>query len=169
MNWEFIEYIDCISSMCVDCIGGGITQQTYLSNLKLMIPKMSELLADPELGPYEVECGFPKRKHGMKLQEKHLCSKCKWQTCCELPRPPRVYKCSDFEPQPEQFKVEPGELKYCKEHRTIHCSCQQREIDRLKAENKRLREALKPIYEHCKNNMQICGIVEQAKAALKGN
>ena len=110
MNEEFIKYMDLIATMCVDCIGGGITQQTYLSNLKLMIPKMSELLADPELGPYEVECGFPKRKHGMKLQEKHLCSKCKWQTCCELPRPPRVYKCSDFEPQPEQFKVEPGEV-----------------------------------------------------------
>ena len=160
-----------------------------------------------------------------------------------------------YKPEP---KPEPGELKYCKEHRTIHCSCQQREIDRLTtklakphfgmadaraealtkqiaawtaevalandnlrtiqtakerrleaelehyrkraiefsndvkkveaelaesktlteiacslledadAENKRLREALKPIYEHCKNNMQICGIVEQAKAALKG-
>ena len=36
------------------------------------------------------------------------------------------------------------------------------------AKERRLREALKPIYEHCKNNMQICGIVEQAKAALKG-
>ena len=31
-------------------------------------------------------------------------------------------------------KAEPGELKYCKEHRTIHCSCQQREIERLEAE-----------------------------------
>lgn len=36
----------------------------------------------------------------------------------------------------EQAEPEAGELKYCKEHRTIHCSCQQREIDRLTAENK---------------------------------
>ena len=33
-------------------------------------------------------------------------------------------------------KAEPGELKYCKEHRTIHCSCQQREIERLEAKLK---------------------------------
>ncbi len=48
MNEEFIKYIDLISTMCVDCIGGGITEKTYLSNLKLMIPKMSELFADKE-------------------------------------------------------------------------------------------------------------------------
>ena len=62
MNEEFIKYIDLISTMCVDCIGGGITEKTYLSNLKLMIPKMSELFADKELGPFDIECGFPKRK-----------------------------------------------------------------------------------------------------------
>jgi len=37
----------------------------------------------------------------------------------------------------------PGELKYCKEHRTIHCSCQQREIDRLESENTQLRDGYK--------------------------
>lgn len=36
-----------------------------------------------------------------------------------------------------------------------------KEIDRLK-------KALIPLYEHCKNNMQICGIVLQAKQALEG-
>ena len=61
-------------------------------------------------------------------------------------------------------KVE-AELAESKTLTEIACSL----LEDADAENKRLREALKPIYEHCKNNMQICGIVEQAKAALKGN
>jgi len=60
-------------------------------------------------------------------------------------------------------KVE-AELAESKTLTEIACSL----LEDADAENKRLREALKPIYEHCKNNMQICGIVEQAKAALKG-
>ncbi len=39
-------------------------------------------------------------------------------------------------------KWEKAGLSYCKEHRTIHCSCQQKEIDRLEAENKELKEKL---------------------------
>jgi uncharacterized protein YcfL len=47
------------------------------------------------------------------------------------------------------------ELRYCKEHRTIHCSCEQRVIDRqarlienLEAENKRLKENLEKYGRH---------------------
>ena len=70
VNEKFIEYVDLISTMCVDNVAGGITDITFLGNIRLMIPKMSALLADKELGPYDIECGFPKRKHGMKLQRK---------------------------------------------------------------------------------------------------
>lgn len=40
----------------------------------------------------------------------------------------------------DKSEPEPTKLNYCKEHRTIHCSCQQKEIDRLAAENKVLKE-----------------------------
>lgn len=33
-------------------------------------------------------------------------------------------------------------LNYCKEHRTIHCSCQQKQIEQLQAENEQLRALL---------------------------
>ena len=69
-NHEFFKYVDLIVTMSVDLAAGGITEGTYLSNLKLMLPKMSELLADKELGPYDIECGFPKRKDGLKLHPK---------------------------------------------------------------------------------------------------
>ena len=44
-NEKFTKYVDLIYAMCIDCI---ITDATFLSNLKLMIPKMSDLLAEPQ-------------------------------------------------------------------------------------------------------------------------
>ena len=41
------------------------------------------------------------------------------------------------------------------------------EISKLKDENGRLRRALAPLYEHSKNNLQICGLTERARQALK--
>jgi hypothetical protein len=41
-------------------------------------------------------------------------------------------------------------------------------IERLRAENRELREALDALHQHTKNNYQICGLNEKAKAALKG-
>jgi len=41
------------------------------------------------------------------------------------------------------------------------------EISKLKEERDSLRRALAPLYEHTKNNLQICGLTEQARQALK--
>lgn len=45
--------------------------------------------------------------------------------------------------------------------------CIMEELNRLQAENERLRKALKGLYEHTKNNYQICGLNQTAKQALK--
>jgi len=41
----------------------------------------------------------------------------------------------------EAIQPPAGELKYCKEHRTIHCSCQQRIIDAQQEEIEKLKQA----------------------------
>ena len=47
-NEEFTKYIELIISMCADCIAGGITDATYLSNLKLMLPQMEQIIKEDE-------------------------------------------------------------------------------------------------------------------------
>jgi len=39
---DFLDYVGCISSMCIDVIAGGITRQTFLSNLKIIIKKLED-------------------------------------------------------------------------------------------------------------------------------
>ena len=133
-------------------------QQAHIDRLEKQLHEVEErlhhyeALTEPKLGRYEVECGFPKRKDGLKL---HLCERCKKQKQCILPRPPKVYKCSDFE-QPEA-KAEAGEFakvmrKYYSEYKgtSMVMVCKRLleacdHIDRLEAENKRLRDALEKL------------------------
>jgi len=60
----------------------------------------------------------------------------------------RIQVCALLKVALALLETEPpaGELKYCKEHRTIHCSCQQREIDALTAENKQYTDFVQELY-----------------------
>jgi len=70
-----------------------------------------------------------------------------------------------------------GELKYCKEHRTIHCSCQQREIDRLTEELKSKDKAIERLKHPNAKIICLCGstrltnemLVEQWKLTKQGH
>lgn len=79
---------------------GNMEVEVYLMKAFQIIEKHGKQAEQP----------VPDLQYRPDCQPKHLCPKCKRQAYCELPRPPRVYKCSDFESQPKP--TEPGEFSY---------------------------------------------------------